>query len=218
MARMNIDKVVSALPSTLEPNTMYGVRNGVGFDLYLSDMTGTVAHPINNRQEIRGSGRVYGYTNNRWVTNSDDNYGPAYYQFNENAGTAVDPIAEWEHMGDMILPGTRIKSLTIAGKTNNTQFADMEVYGLLRKPDPITRWETGMDNDGEDTVTDLCRGLFRTSGEYLHTGLSNDFLLQKWNFDVVANDVSMLSIYFKPVGVITATRYMRLTYMWELEI
>ena len=218
MAQMNIAKEVSVLPATLEPNTLYVVRDGTGFQVYMTDLTGNIAHRANNRTEIRNSGRVYAYTNLRWVTNSDDNYGPAYYQFAESGGTGVDPIVEWEHMGDLILPGTRVKSLTLAGKTNNTQFSDMEVYGLVRRPDPITRWETGMNNDAEDTVTDLFRGNFTNSGEYTHTGASNDFLMQRWEFDHTVTDPSMLSLYFKPIGTLTATCYMRLVYIWELEI
>lgn len=41
-------KVISALPSVIEPNTTYWVRSGAGFDLYLSDSTGATAHKINS--------------------------------------------------------------------------------------------------------------------------------------------------------------------------
>lgn len=40
-------KVVSALPGTLDPNTLYAVRVGSGFDLYFSDATGATAHALN---------------------------------------------------------------------------------------------------------------------------------------------------------------------------
>ena len=40
-------KVISALPSVIEPNTTYWVRTGLGFDLYLSDSTGSTVHKIN---------------------------------------------------------------------------------------------------------------------------------------------------------------------------
>ena len=40
-------KVISALPSVIEPNTTYWVRTGLGFDLYLSDSTGDTVHKIN---------------------------------------------------------------------------------------------------------------------------------------------------------------------------
>lgn len=41
-------KEVSVLPAMLKPNTMYAVRTGAGFDLYLSDMTGSIAHKSNS--------------------------------------------------------------------------------------------------------------------------------------------------------------------------
>lgn len=41
-------KVVSALPSTLEADTTYYVRVGTGFDMYVTDTTGQIAHSLNN--------------------------------------------------------------------------------------------------------------------------------------------------------------------------
>lgn len=40
-------KEVASLPSKLEPDTIYYVRTGNGFDLYVSDATGAAAHKIN---------------------------------------------------------------------------------------------------------------------------------------------------------------------------
>jgi hypothetical protein len=40
-------KTVVSLPAILEPNTMYAVRVGEGFDFYLSDLTGSIAYKIN---------------------------------------------------------------------------------------------------------------------------------------------------------------------------
>lgn len=47
MAAFKIHKVVSSLPSSLAANCLYLVRTGVGFDLYASDSTGSIAHPLN---------------------------------------------------------------------------------------------------------------------------------------------------------------------------
>lgn len=47
MAILRVDKVVSVLPTPLTANTVYAVRVGAGFDLYISDSTGSVAHRIN---------------------------------------------------------------------------------------------------------------------------------------------------------------------------
>lgn len=47
MASLFVEKVVSVLPSTLTPNAIYYVRTGAGFDIYVSDVTGAVAHKLN---------------------------------------------------------------------------------------------------------------------------------------------------------------------------
>lgn len=44
---LKIHKVVASLPSTLEPDAIYAVRAGAGFDLYIADSTGSVAHKVN---------------------------------------------------------------------------------------------------------------------------------------------------------------------------
>jgi len=47
MAIFRAEKVISTLPGSLEADTLYAVRVGDGFDLYISDSTGTVAHKVN---------------------------------------------------------------------------------------------------------------------------------------------------------------------------
>jgi len=49
MAALLTNKVVSALPGTLAASSIYFVRVGSGFDIYVTNETGTVvAYPINN--------------------------------------------------------------------------------------------------------------------------------------------------------------------------
>lgn len=52
MDKVQHRKEVSTLPSTLEPDTLYYVRVGAGFDLYLTDHTGSHAYKINDNTEI----------------------------------------------------------------------------------------------------------------------------------------------------------------------
>lgn len=47
MAVLKVGKVVGSLPGTLEADTIYAVRTGIGFSLFVSDATGSTAHPIN---------------------------------------------------------------------------------------------------------------------------------------------------------------------------
>ena len=47
MSVLRFAKVVSSLPSTLVPNTVYFVRTGAGFDLRVTDATGSIAYDLN---------------------------------------------------------------------------------------------------------------------------------------------------------------------------
>lgn len=47
MSTLKIEKRAESLPSTLTANTLYVVKVGSGFDLYVSDSTGTSALPQN---------------------------------------------------------------------------------------------------------------------------------------------------------------------------
>jgi hypothetical protein len=58
MAAIRFAKVVAALPATLDPNTVYLVRAGAGFDLYASDATGSIAYPINAGGSIDNAGAI----------------------------------------------------------------------------------------------------------------------------------------------------------------
>jgi hypothetical protein len=53
MSTFKTHKVISTLPSQLEADSIYAVRVGVGFDLYITDTTGSIAHKVN---EITSSG------------------------------------------------------------------------------------------------------------------------------------------------------------------
>ena len=48
MPVFKIEKSVSTLPAVLTADTVYAVRTGVGFDLYITDSTGAVAHALNS--------------------------------------------------------------------------------------------------------------------------------------------------------------------------
>ena len=47
MSAFRAHKLVAALPDPLEPNALYLLRTGAGFDLYASDQTGSAAHKLN---------------------------------------------------------------------------------------------------------------------------------------------------------------------------
>jgi hypothetical protein len=47
MSYFRTEKVVSLLPSTLTPNTVYFVRTGGGYRMYVTDTTGSIAYEQN---------------------------------------------------------------------------------------------------------------------------------------------------------------------------
>lgn len=51
MATFKIYKEVIQLPAILEADTVYAVRVGSGFDLYITDNTGAFAHQINDQNK-----------------------------------------------------------------------------------------------------------------------------------------------------------------------
>jgi len=187
------------------------------------------AAPTRSTFQINNSGRVYLYNDTRWVTNSDDNYGPAYYQWVESGGTNADPAMEWEHKGDFVRAGTTLHELAIFGRILNiATISDLEI--LVVYTDAQGKLEattgTGLDNDGEDVHTTLWRGFWKAGG----VGVSaktipiNDetkIIMPLGDF-VVPNDGDV-RIYFKPVNVDprpnTTTDYAQLStsYVFSIE-
>ena len=53
MAEIRSEKYVTNLPSTLIANTIYYVKNGLGFDMYITNNNGIIiAYPINTSNNI----------------------------------------------------------------------------------------------------------------------------------------------------------------------
>lgn len=165
---------------------------------------------------IPRSGRFYCYTNNRWVTDSDDNYGTNYYQMNENCQTGPDPLIEWEHLGTVLPSGCTIKALHMIGRVNSNQVTDMEYFIVKRTPNPITRYGTGFDNDGEMTNTLITRGFWKSSIPG-YAGNMNDRHGMTLNLDFDVNELSQISIYIRPVGTLTGNRYFTASWTWEIK-
>jgi hypothetical protein len=170
---------------------------------------------------LRNSGRIYLYADLRWIAIHDDLYGSNYYQYDENAGTGVGPILEWEHNGVLIPSGYRLKRFFLLGRSNNTQVTNLQVCIKEVKPNPITRYATGINADAEVVDDIIFDGLF-TDMVFNATGqvFSNSFAdkhmgIGDVNHDFV--DTSELRLYIKPVGALTLTRYFYATWTFEFE-
>lgn len=134
---------------------LVGLRGRDGVD-------GIDATPFNY---IHSSGRLYVNTNSVWCTDSDDNYGPNYYQQNETAGNGVLPLAEWEHMGNIVTTGQRVSELVLRGRLTNVAVQDLEIALVRRHPILPSAWTDGFSGDQNDTDVILWSGLWMTHSD-----------------------------------------------------
>ncbi len=185
--------------------------------LVINEATGRISMPETPTFINKSSGRVYCNLDKRWVTNSDDVYGTSYYQFAESCGIGVDPVIEWEHIGDFLLKGTKIHKIHIVGRSSSMEVSDIEVYFFSRHPNPISRWETGMDSDTEDLVTDIHRDLFfiPTGGGTAFTGAMMDIHKRTLDVSFTMPEDGYVSMCIKPYGTMITTRYFYCTVVME---
>lgn len=66
-------KVVQELPQSLEADSLYAVRVGQGFDLYITDLTGNIAHTLNNVKLTESFKDAYTHIDNEYETAIDCN-------------------------------------------------------------------------------------------------------------------------------------------------
>lgn len=180
-----------------------------------------VQNAMTNKLLLRNSGRVYGYSDERWISIHDDQYGSNYYQYAENAGTGSMPIDEWEHNGIIIPAGYKLKNFYLLGRTNSTQYTDLRICIKEILPNPLSRFATGYDSDVEITGNVLSDVLFKDmvqnqTGQSF-SGIMNEKHLGVANIDHVFSDTCELRLYIKPVGNLTSTRYFYGTWTWEFE-
>lgn len=176
--------------------------------------------------QINKSGRMYCYSDARWVTNSDDNYGATYYQWQESGGTGADPIQEVEHKGEFVRAGTIVKEFSMFGRGLDVNtVSDIEV--MITYTNPNGRWDgIGLDSDGEDSHTTLHRSFWLAGGsgnpDWSNVPI-NDHLRRTFNCgDFVVPADGDLRIYLKPVNVDprpnTTTDYAQFSNSWLLQI
>jgi len=153
-------------------------------------------------------GRMYCYTDKRWVTPNDDLYTDTYYQWVENCGTQENPLIEWEHQGTFLKAGDIVRDFIIVGRMNHVTVTDVEMVLVKSTPNPITRWETGIDNDAEMINEVIYRDFFKNNSSGIPlTGASNDKMRRKIDIDHHVEFDSELRLYLRPLGTMTATRY-----------
>lgn len=174
---------------------------------------------VNRNYIIATAGRVDCLTTNAWVTDSDDQYGNNIQSWTENEGTGTDPVYEWENMGMFLPAGTTLKKFHLVGSANSTEVTDLELIIAERYPTTAGAWESGFDADGEMTNTEIYRDLYAnpTGGDTVFpAGDMGDRRKRTLTLDHTLAQDAMISLYFKPVGTITANRTFKCTVTWEI--
>lgn len=163
------------------------------------------------------AGRYLCSADTRWVTSADDLYGFNLQNFQENCGTGLDPIVEWEHMGLFVPAGRTLRKLHLIGRVNNAEVTDLEIDIYEKYPNPATRWSSGIDADGEVTTNSIYRDTWMTPtvGDS-HTGDIRDMHKRTLTLNHAISQDCFVGIYIKPVGTITANRYFYATNTWEI--
>lgn len=161
------------------------------------------------RQRMVFNNRFHLYTDNRWISAGDANYGLEDLNSTENAGTGVTPLIEWENIGVPFTAGDIIRNIELRLRCNNTEITDLQVYIVYTHPDSTARWTAGFDNDGEiDSVVvydDFYKDREGTDNDL--TAAMNDRTRQIFDLDFTVPEDGELRVFVKPVGTITATRY-----------
>ena len=203
-------------------------NTGVGANITFREQSGTVAllsdiptssggSSGTNTTFIQGAGRVLMATDNRWITDSDDIYGFNKEEFTDAAGTGSEPNIKWQTRGVPIPPNYRVKKIHLIGRTNSTQITniDIRVYKRERSSGGSNQ---GVDNNSEMNNTQIYSGQWFDSGT-TYTGDSNDSFDKQITTSIHNSSASLsqVTMYFRPVGTLSSTRYFYMSYTMELE-
>jgi hypothetical protein len=167
------------------------------------------------------SGRFYCYTDNRWISSSDDNYGSNYYQFAESGGKADNPVIEWEHQGVLMDKGETVRRLTFNARSNNNEVTDFNIRVYARFPTNPDKWRTGLSGDANMTNELLLDDMFMNpvdtpNWDLPFTGNMKLHHRRTINLDYQMPADGWLSLYIKPKGIIKSTRYIMSTFRYDI--
>lgn len=122
---------VLALPSTLEPNSIYYVKiaGTAQMKVYVTNDTGTIIpHGLESNVQLWnyiGSGRAY-LDLNTW-RGFLNGYGPSYHQFSQGFGSAANPSIIRQRNGVLVPYDSVCEKLLLNGYHNSTEAMEIEV-------------------------------------------------------------------------------------------
>ena len=151
--------------------------------------------------------RITLYPDNRWISVSDTNFGFDDTNATESAGTGSDPIVEWENMGEPVKKNDHLDKIEIRSRTNNTEVTDVEIAIMFVRPDPISRWDTGFDNDNEIVSEQIYRDLWVNNSQGVMSHPTNDTGRRVLSLNYTVPEDGEIRIFYKPIGSVTANRF-----------
>ena len=134
------------------------------------------------------SGRYYAYTNLRWVSQRVA-YGVSTENHNQNFGLGADPVPPRDAQGHLVRAGSVIKDIAIRPDVNNSQVTAFDAAIIH------------VDNAGVSSI--LWRGLSLA----VSTNASVNMSFIDLGSGVVIPSDGVLMFAIKPIGVLSATRY-----------
>ena len=195
-----------------------GVMNviGAGAEYQVNGVKLTTGNLISAQE----SGRLYCYTDNRWVTSGDEDVGTNYYLWQESGGTGADPIQEWEHQGILVNAGSTYRRFTISLSSNSTQVTDIEILISYRKPNANNTYAGGdVDADAEMENTTIYRdNFYNPSSGVAYNSSSLTMNRRTIDLDFDMPDDGWVTVYFRPIGSITNTRFVYTTMSHLIDI
>ena len=161
-----------------------------------------------------GGGRVGFVTTSGWIALADDNFWLNNENFTEAAGTAPDPLLEYEVFGEFIYEGERVTALRINAAATSAEVADVE-YALYHRAPSMPLAGGQVVADAGMTNTLIQRGFFSDT----LTGPLMANARYGWTLplDFTCPADGEVTIYLRPTGTITGTRYLRFVWQWKAE-
>ena len=160
--------------------------------------TGTAQFPSGAKvaNRIDFGGRWYCYTNNRWVTHSPT-YGIQTENNNASAGTDAEPALAWTQIGAQIPKDAQLQNFTASLRPNFVQVVGFDLRIFFQTGTWATEWAT--DGATQRTVVASEDNISVNSG-FIH--YESDL------GQLIAPDNGFLIVMLRPVGTLTATRYL----------
>lgn len=175
--------------------------------LNVDSATGKASFPSGARTLIRAEtgARWSCYTDNRWVTYNNNN-GIQHENATTSSGTGAEPDESWLNQGVIVKAGTVLQDMHGA-----IRYSSGEITGY----DLRVFFQTGPWSNGWSSNASVSRTQILAADS---VSLANGF--NEINYDLngfEAPDSGFILVFFRPIGTITATRYLNtsisLTYL-----